>query len=140
MNTLQANVTDQSNRIIIIVAQFNNEITDQLLAGAINCLAQRHLTPTNIIKVPGAVEIPFIANHIALHGNTDGIVALGAVIFGETDHYHYVANQVSQGCQQVALKHDIPVGFGVLTTRNMDQAKARSKIIDEKGLGLQKLI
>ena len=78
-----------------------------------------------IVHVPGAVEIPIAAQRLAQVGIYDAIVALGAVIRGETSHYDYVCEQVSQGCQHVALQNDIPVIFGVLTTENEAQAKDR---------------
>ncbi len=75
-----------------------------------------------LVEVPGAVEIPFVANRLAKKRQVRAIVALGAVIRGETTHYDYVCDQVSQGCQRVMLDHDIPVIFGILTTENEEQA------------------
>src|SRR5207237_476285 len=80
----------------------------------------------SIAWVPGAVEIPIAAQRFAQTGVFDAIIALGAVIRGDTSHYDYVCEQVSQGCQRVALENDLPVIFGVLTTEDEEQAKARA--------------
>ena len=78
-----------------------------------------------IVEVPGAVEIPVVAKQLAMQTKACVIIALGAVIRGETTHYDYVCQQVSEGCQRVALDHQIPVIFGVLTTENEAQAQDR---------------
>jgi 6,7-dimethyl-8-ribityllumazine synthase len=110
--------------IAIIVSQFNQDITDALKQGAVSRLTvrgieARHMT---LIEVPGAFEIPVIAKKLATSGRYNVIIALGAVIRGETTHYDYVCEQVSDGCAQVALKTGIPVIFGILTTENEQQA------------------
>lgn len=79
-----------------------------------------------LVEVPGAVEIPFVAQLLAKKQKVEVIVALGAVIRGETSHYDYVCDQVSQGCQRVMLDYNIPVVFGVLTTENDEQALDRA--------------
>jgi 6,7-dimethyl-8-ribityllumazine synthase len=101
-------------------------VTDKLLAGAQERFAE--LVPNDqplVISVPGAIEIPFIVQKLAKAGGYDAIVALGAVIRGETTHYDYVCDQVSTGCQSVMLQYDLPVIFGVLTTENLAQALDR---------------
>ena len=110
--------------IAIIVSQFNSEITQELLRGA---LEQLEITgfkqdQISVIEVPGAVEIPLVAKKIAQKKEVGAIIALGAVIRGETSHYDYVCTQVSNGCQQVMMEYEIPVIFGVLTTENEKQA------------------
>lgn len=114
--------------LAIVVSEFNAEITELLLAGALERLKERGFSEAYIavIKVPGAVEIPLVAQLLARTDLYSAIICLGAVIQGETDHYRYVCEQVSQGCQQVALAHEIPVIFGVLTTQNEAQAFARA--------------
>lgn len=106
--------------VAILVSRFNEEVTDKLCQGALERLQALHfpLEKITVIKVPGAVEIPLTAQRLAKTGLYEAIICLGAVIQGETDHYDYVCEQVSQGCQRVALDHDIPVIFGVLTTQN----------------------
>lgn len=111
--------------IVIIVSRFNETVTTGLLNGAKSVCHKKDIMP-RIIEVPGAVEIPLIAKKIAKQGNVSAIVCLGAVIYGQTDHYHYVCKQVSDGCQQVMLEYEIPVIFGVLTTQTEALAIARS--------------
>ena len=114
-------------QIAIVVAEFNREITEKLLAGALARLAEAHVPAAHIqvVWVPGAIEIPLVVKLLAEKQSAHAIIALGAVIRGETSHYDYVCEQVSAGCQQVMLAYDLPVIFGVLTTENEDQALAR---------------
>lgn len=113
--------------IAIIVSRFNETITKKLAEGALNRLLERGIKRDSIdvIHVPGAVEIPLIAKLLAKSGSYHAIIALGAVIRGETSHYDYVCEQVSQGCQRVMLDYELPVIFGVLTTENEEQALDR---------------
>lgn len=113
--------------IAIVVSRFNHEITHELQKGAVNRLLENGFSVEDItlIEVPGAVEIPLIAKQLAKKRRFGAIIALGAVIRGETTHYDYVCQQVSEGCQRVALDFDIPVIFGVLTTENERQARDR---------------
>lgn len=115
------------HKLAIIVSEFNSFITDKLLQGALDYLSQAGINEQDIkiVKVPGAVEIPLIAQVLAKSKEYDAIICLGAVIRGETSHYDYVCEQVSQGCQRVMLDHSIPVIFGILTTENEEQAKDR---------------
>lgn len=114
-------------KIGIIVSRFNSDITGKLLEGALAQLHELKVKQEDItvIKVPGAVEIPIAAQRLAMTNQFSAIICLGAVIRGETDHYRYVCLQVTQGCQTVALKWNIPVIYGVLTTKNRQQAEAR---------------
>lgn len=110
--------------IALVVSTFNQDITEVLKTGALHRLEELGFDPADItlVEVPGAVEIPFVANLLAKKNQVEAIIALGAVIRGETSHYDYVCDQVSQGCQRVMLDHDVPVIFGVLTTENEEQA------------------
>ena len=114
--------------IALVVSRYHGEVTQKLLDGAVNRLQELGFESDQIaeIWVPGAVEIPLAAQRLARTGKYEVIICLGAVIFGETRHFDYVCEQVSQGCQQVALNNDIPVIFGVLTTDNLQQALDRS--------------
>jgi len=114
-------------KFAIVVSQYNQEITDKLLQGAVNRLTQLNFNENQItiVKVPGAVEIPLTTKLLAKSLKYDAIICLGAVIRGDTDHYDYVCQQVSQGCQQVMMEFDIPVIFGILTTENEEQAEER---------------
>ena len=111
----------------IIVSQFNEEITSKLLEGALSRLQEQGVARTNIhvVHVPGAVEIPLTAKLLAKTNRFQAIISLGAVIRGDTDNYDYVCQQVSYGCQQVMLEHEVPVIFGILTTNNEEQALER---------------
>lgn len=110
--------------VCIISSRFNQEITQELKRGALFRLEERGVKDEDIsvIEVPGAIEIPLVAKRVAMSKQAAVIIALGAVIKGETKHFDYVCEQVSQGCQQVALAYDIPVIFGVLTTETLSQA------------------
>jgi 6,7-dimethyl-8-ribityllumazine synthase len=108
------------------MSEFNTEITSRLLEGAIKRLQALSSKEAHIVRVPGAIEIPLMAQHLARSKHYDAIVALGAVIRGETTHYDYVCQQVSNGCQKVSLEHHLPVIFGILTTENELQALERT--------------
>jgi 6,7-dimethyl-8-ribityllumazine synthase len=114
--------------IAIIVSRYNPEITERLLQGAVQRLHELGIDPTaiHITRVPGAVEIPLAAQQYAKREDCSAVICLGAVIRGETDHYDYVCQQVSYGCQRIALDFDLPVIFGVLTTDDEEQALERS--------------
>lgn len=110
--------------IAIVVSKFNQDVTDELLKGALTRLKERGFLEHEIliVEVPGAIEIPVVAKRLARRERYKAIIALGAVIRGETSHYDYVCQQVSDGCQKVSLDYEIPVIFGVLTTENEEQA------------------
>ena len=118
----------QQIKIAIVVGRFNEQVTKKLLGGAIARLSEFGISDQTVktFWVPGAVEIPLIAKRLVKTENYEAIICLGAVIQGETDHYDYVCEQVSLGCQQVALEYEIPIIFGVLTTQNEEQAFARA--------------
>ena len=113
--------------LAIVVSQFNSEITNALLQGALSRLSSVGFNEANItiVEVPGAIEIPLIVQTLADKHFFGAIIALGAVIRGETTHYDYVCQQVSDGCRQAALGCKVPVIFGVLTTENEAQALDR---------------
>ncbi len=112
----------------IVVSRFNEGVTRKLLDGALRRLKEKDFDESEITVawVPGAIEIPVVAQRMAQLGRLEAIVALGAVIRGDTSHFDYVCKQVSDGCQAVSLQHDLPVIFGVLTTNTEDEALARA--------------
>lgn len=126
MNEFKASVNDlaESFKVAIVVSSFNEPVTQALKQGAVERLCELGVASTDIsvYEVPGAVEIPFVAQQLAKSKNVQVIITLGAVIRGETTHYDYVCDQVSQGCQRVMMDYEIPVIFGVLTTENEAQA------------------
>lgn len=112
------------SNIAIIVSEFDKNISDKLLEGALNAWHEKFNSVPKIIRVPGAVEIPMMAAKIIDHYSA--ILCLGCVIQGETMHFDYVCKIVSEGCLQLAIQHKKPVTFGVLTTRDRAQAIARA--------------
>jgi 6,7-dimethyl-8-ribityllumazine synthase len=115
-------------RFGIILSRFNQPITDGLLKGALRTLEEQGARPEDIevATVPGAFEIPGVANRIGRLGRFHALICLGAVIQGETPHFHYICSEVSRGIGQLSLELGLPVIFGVLTTHSMEQAIARS--------------
>jgi 6,7-dimethyl-8-ribityllumazine synthase len=116
-----------NHQYAVIVSEFNQTITNALRAGALARFKEKGIPDNNIhvINVPGAVEIPLMAQVLAKSNKYSAIICLGAVIRGDTDHYDYVCEQVSQGCQKVMLEQEIPVIFGILTTNTVEQAEDR---------------
>lgn len=127
MRIIDESKSKLSFKVAVVVSRFNPEITGGLLEGALTRLKELGFPDSDITVawVPGAIEIPITAQRLAQLGTFEAIIALGAVIRGETSHYDYVCEQASQGCLNVSLQNDIPVIFGVLTTENDEQAKDR---------------
>ncbi len=121
-------VAGDNDRFCIICARFNDFIGSKLLSGAIDELKRHGVNENNIdiVKVPGAFEIPVTAQKFANTKKYSAIITLGAVIKGSTPHFDYVSNEVSKGVAQVSLSTGIPVIFGVLTTDNLEQAIERA--------------
>lgn len=119
-------VTKNKIHVGLVTARFNSEITERLEQGALEYLESVDGidVQVSLVKVPGAVEIP-LACKALLDRGCDGVVALGAVIRGETSHYDYVCNSVERGVSQLMLEYKKPIGFGVLTTENEEQAMDR---------------
>ncbi|MDX2503613.1 MAG: 6,7-dimethyl-8-ribityllumazine synthase [Gammaproteobacteria bacterium] len=112
----------------IVVSRFNSFVVESLLSGAIDTIL-RHggkEDDIEIVRVPGAVEIPLAAQRMAAAKKYDAIIALGAVIRGGTPHFDFVANENSKGLAQVCMQYDLPVAFGVLTVDSIEQAIERS--------------
>lgn len=128
MKIYEGKMTSKDMRIGIVVARFNEFITSKLLGGAIDALTRHDVSEDSIdvAWVPGAFEIPLIAQKMAKSGKYDAVIALGAVIRGSTTHYDYVCSEVSKGIANVSMNSDIPVMFGVVTTENIEQAIERA--------------
>jgi len=124
----EGNMTVSNARFCLLVARFNSFIVDQLQGGATDTLIRHGALVENIdvVKVPGAFEMPLAAQRIAVKGGYDGIIALGAVIRGGTPHFEHVAGEVTKGLAAVSLHSDIPVAFGVLTVDSIEQAIERA--------------
>jgi len=115
-------------RFGIVVSRFNEFISQKLLQGALDCL-KRHqvkMSDIEIVWVPGSFEIPVTAQRMAKVKKFDAIICLGTLIRGSTSHFDYIAAEASKGIAQTAMKYDIPVLFGVLTTDNIEQAIERA--------------
>ena len=121
----------------IVVAKFNSDITKKLLKGAENALRKENISAWNVLEVDGALEIPLATQKLAKSGDYDFLVALGCVIRGQTAHFEYVSKESIGGVMQVSLKFDLPIGVGILTTENMDQALARIKGVDSQNKGYE---
>jgi 6,7-dimethyl-8-ribityllumazine synthase len=122
---LKWSVDARGLKFAIVVARFNSAITEKLLEGAREALAKAGASGIEVFEVPGAFELPLAAKRLA-RGSYSAIIALGAVIRGETPHFDFVAGEAARGLQQVALECNIPVAFGVLTTDTVEQAAARA--------------
>lgn len=127
MREFSAELVSKDKKYAVIVARFNHFISDRLLEGCLDTLKRHQVEDDNIdiIRVPGAFEIPLMAKRAAKK-NYDGIICLGAVIRGQTSHYDYVCAEVSKGIANVGLESGKPVIFGVLTTDNIEQAVERA--------------
>ena len=120
--------TSKDEKFCIIISRFNDFIGSKLLSGAIDELRRHGVDEENIeiVKVPGAFEIPVMAQKMAQSKKYDAIICLGAVIKVSTSHYDYVCAEVSKGIASVSLQFGLPVMFGVLTTDNIEQAIERA--------------
>lgn len=128
MRVYEGNLVSEKIKVGIVVARFNEFITSKLLGGAVDALKRENVNDDDIevAWVPGAFEIPLIADKMAKSGKYDAVICLGAVIRGTTSHYDYVCAEVSKGVAQVSLNSGIPVMFGVLTTDTIEQAIERA--------------
>ena len=124
--------------IAIVQARFNQKITGALIKGALKALKETGAIDKNIkiFQVPGAFEIPLICQKLALTKKFDGIITIGAVVKGETAHFDYIAQATTNGIMQVMLNQNLPIAFGVITTYNLAQAKARARD-NEKNKGYE---
>jgi 6,7-dimethyl-8-ribityllumazine synthase len=123
----------------LLLGRFNDLVTDKLLSGAQDCL-KRHGIDVNpegsqvdYVWVPGSLEIPMVANQLALSGRYNAIICLGAVIKGQTPHFDYVCNEAAKGIAATSFNTGIPVIFGILTTDTMQQALERAGIKSNLG-------
>jgi 6,7-dimethyl-8-ribityllumazine synthase len=126
--TLEGKTNARNFRFTVVVSRFNEVVTKELLEGALNELRRSEVSDSDIqvVWVPGAYEIP-VACEAALQNSTpDAVITLGCIIRGQTSHYEHLAQSVSDALQTSALQHQIPVGFGVLTVENMNQALERA--------------
>jgi 6,7-dimethyl-8-ribityllumazine synthase len=128
VRTLQGDLLARDLRFSIVASRFNAEVVDRLVRGAVDALIAHGADPAllELVRVPGAYDLPPVARRIAESGRCDAIVALGAVIRGETAHFDYVAGECAAGLARVAGDTGVPVAFGVLTTEDEAQALERA--------------
>jgi len=125
---IQGDLNGKGLKIGIVAARFNDFITSRLVDGALDGLQRHGIAETDIevVRVPGAYEIPLVANVLARSKKYDAVICLGAVIRGATPHFEYVSAEVSKGVASVSLDTGLPVIFGVLTTDTIEQAIERA--------------
>ena len=128
MNLIEGKISASDYKFAIVQSRFNEFVGDKLLEAALDCLRRHNCEERNItiVKVPGAFEIAVTADKLASQKRFDAIICLGAVIRGATPHFEYISSAVASGISQTALKHGVPVIFGVLTTDTVEQAIERS--------------
>lgn len=128
IKTIEGDLSVRDARFAIVATRFNDFIVESLIKGAVHCLRQHGADDAaiEIIRVPGAIELPVVVNRVAESRRADGIIALGAVIRGGTPHFEYVAGECVSGLSAVAREYGIPVGFGVLTVDTIEQAIERA--------------
>jgi 6,7-dimethyl-8-ribityllumazine synthase len=128
ITTIEGDLNARDLRVSIVAARFNEFIVESLIKGAVHCLTQHGATESAIelIRVPGAYEMPLAVDKVAASRRADGIIALGAVIRGSTPHFDYVSGECMRGVAASAKAHGIPIGMGVLTTDTIEQAIERA--------------
>lgn len=128
MKVIEAKLDASGRKFGIIVSRFNNFVTEKLLEGALDAFRRYGGEEKNleVVRVPGAFEIPLLAYRMAASGKYDALVCLGAVIRGGTPHFDFIAGEVTRGIGRAILDHRIPIAFGVLTTNTPEQAMERA--------------
>lgn len=128
INTIEGQLSAKGLNIALVASRFNDIIVDRLIGGSVDYLTRHGLErdKLTIVRIPGAFEMPLVCRKLAKSGKYDGIVALGAVIRGATPHFDFVANEATKGLAQVSLETGLPIGFGLLTTENVEQAIERA--------------
>lgn len=128
INTIEGNLTAQNHKFCIIASRFNSFIVEQLESGAIDTLVRHgaNKEEIEIVKAPGAFELPLVVQRVATLKKYDALIAVGAVIRGGTPHFEYVAGECVKGLANLSLHYNIPIGFGVLTVDTIEQAIERA--------------
>jgi len=128
IKNIEGDLVVRNARFGIVVGRFNDFIGERLLAAATDTLIRHGAEPTNleVVRVPGAYEIPLALKTLASSGKYDALIAIGCVIRGATPHFEYVAGECAKGVSQVSMQHDLPIAFGVLTTDTIEQAIERA--------------
>lgn len=129
MTTLEGTRRARGLRFAVVVARFNDFVTDRLLAGALEALTAADVSTDDVtvLRVPGSFEIPLAAQRAAETGRFDAVICLGCLIKGATPHFEYIASAVSHGLANAAAATGVPMTFGVLTTNSAEQALERTE-------------
>ena len=125
---IEGDFSASGKRFAVVAGRFNGFVVEHLVDGAVDCLVRHGVSHADItiFLAPGAYELPLLAQRVAARGRQDAIIAVGAVIRGGTPHFEYVAGECAKGLAGVAMHHDIPVAFGVLTVDSIEQAIERA--------------
>jgi 6,7-dimethyl-8-ribityllumazine synthase len=125
---IQGELLARDLRFALVAARFNDFVVELLIRGALDALKRHGVgeQQIDIVRVPGAFDIPVVARKLALSRRYQALVALGAVIRGDTPHFDYVAGECAAGISRIALESGVPIAFGVLTTDNVEQAMDRA--------------
>ena len=128
IKTIEGQLDARGLKVAIIASRFNDFIVDKLIGGAVDALTRHGASREDLtlVKIPGAFEMPLVAKKLAASGKYDGIVCVGAVIRGATPHFDVVVNECAKGLAAVSMEFGIALGFGVLTTENIEQAIERA--------------
>ena len=128
VQTLEGQLVSGKGHYTLVVGRWNSFVVEHLLEGAMDTLRRHGVSDEQmkIVRAPGAFEIPLVCKKLAAKGDTDAIIALGAVIRGGTPHFEHVAGECTKGIAQVSLEYGLPIAFGVLTVDSIEQAVERS--------------
>ena len=135
MRTYEGSFDGAGLRIAIVASRFNDEIVSGLLGGAVDCLVRHDVSQDDIVvfRVPGAFELPLAVSRVAATSSYDAVIAVGAVIRGETPHFDFLSSSVTSELSRIAVRRDVPVSFGVITTNTLEQATHRTMPGSNKG-------
>jgi len=128
IRNIEGRLDGSGRRFAVVASRFNQRVVEGLVAGALDCLRRHGVAAEDltVVRVPGAWEIPLALEELAQTGQWNGLVALGAVIRGETPHFEYISNAVAHGLMEASGETGVPMAFGVLTTDSWEQAEARA--------------
>lgn len=126
MNEIDCRPEGRGRRLAVAVSRFNREVTELMWTGCRQALDEYGVADLTLVRVPGAFELPLVCRWLAASGRFDAVIALGAVVRGETAHFDFISAECTRGLGQVALDSSIPVAFGVLTPENAAQAVERA--------------
>ncbi|MDO9584323.1 MAG: 6,7-dimethyl-8-ribityllumazine synthase [Desulfomicrobium sp.] len=128
VKTIEGQMQANDQKFTIIASRFNDFIVDRLIGGAVDYLLRHGADRENItlIRVPGAFEMPLVAQKVARSGKADAIICVGAVIRGATPHFDYVCSEATKGIAHVSMDTGVPIGFGLLTTDTLEQSIERA--------------